>query len=147
MERVIIKKENGEVRIIDANINLIHSIKVDYTNPCIECKKGNTIDCPKVADGDNKSIEKYAFITDGYQINSSDGKLENLVVHKCSNYEKQETKPKAKTKEEIQKLKALKESLKMMYFDAYDIDEANRKQEYLMSRGLLVEYVPSAKRK
>lgn len=143
MERIIIKKENGEVRLVNANEELLHSIKVGYTNPCIECKKGNVIDCKKVADGEKKHIEKYDFITDGYQINDSNGQLENLVVYKCSNYEKQEAKPKPTTKEELQELKRLKESIKILYFNAEDIDEANRIQSDLTRRGQLVEYNPS----
>ena len=141
----IIKKENGEVRIIDADKELVRSIKVGYVNPCFTCKNGNTIDCPKVAD-ENKHIENYDFITDGYQINSIDGQLENLVVNKCSNYVLQEEKPKPTTKEEIVKLKKLKESLKILYFNAVDIEEANRTQNDLMMRGLLVRYNPSIKK-
>ena len=147
MEKIILKKENGEVRIVEANTELIHSIKVGYTNPCVECKKGNAIDCPKMADGMKKNIEKYDFITDGYQINSFDGELENLVVCNCSNYEEEEERPKAKTKEEILRLKKLKENIKIMYFNACDIDEADRIQSDLMRRGLLAEYNPSIKHK
>lgn len=146
MKSIVIKKENGESMIINANEEMIHSIKVGYTNPCIECKKGNPIDCPKIAARANKHIENYDFITDGYQINNSDGELENLVVYKCSNFEKQEAKPRPQTKEELQRLKQLKESLKILYFSAYDIEEADRKQAYLMKRGILTEYNPSAKR-
>ena len=142
MKSIVIKKENGIVTVINANEQLIKNIKVGYTNTCVECKKGNSKDCPKVAAINDKHIEKYDFITDGYQINDGEGNLENLVVYKCSNYEKQVIK-KPQTKEELQKLKRLKESIKILYFDASDIEEADRIQEDLTRRGQLFEYDPS----
>ena len=143
MENIVIKKENGVVRIINANKDLINKITKGYTNPCAECKKCNSNDCEKVADGNNKHIEKYDFITDGYQINGSDGELQNLVVRNCSNFEKQPTKPRPKTPEELLELKRLRESLKIAYFNAYDIEEADRTQYDLMMRGQLVKYNPN----
>ena len=136
MKSIIFKKENGEVRIINANEELLHFIKSEATNPCINCEKGYVTKCQKMAD-EHKNISKYDFITDGYQINREDGELENFVVCNCTNFENDHERVKPKTKEQLIDLNRLKESIKILYFGGVDIDEANQIQRDLVNRGFL----------
>ena len=144
MKSVVFKKENGEVRIINADEESVRKISSDYTNPCSECIKGYANKCPKMTYGHKKNIANYDFITDGYQVNNENGEFENLVVCKCENFEKD--KPRNKSLEELKKMKKLAESIKIFYFSAVDVEEANKIQNDLRNRGLLIDYNPSLKK-
>ena len=137
MEKIVFKKENGKVSIINADPALLYYIESTATNPCINCEKGYVSRCQKMADGTKKNISKYDFITDGYQVNSTDGDLLNLVVSKCDNFENDRERVKPKTKEQIAALNYLKESIKVLYFESENFDEANQIQRDLINRGQL----------
>ena len=98
MKSIVYKKENGEVRVINADLELIKSLNSDYNNPCFTCNNGYATKCPKMADRANKDIARYDFITDGYQVNNAEGELQNLVVCSCKNYEEDYPRVKATTK-------------------------------------------------
>ena len=138
MKPIIVKKENGEVTIV-ADEESTRSIITEIKNPCFECTNGYVTKCPKMADEVKKNISKYDFITDGYQIYNEDGEVDIFAISKCSNFVRQE-KNKPTTKEEIARLRYLKESIKILYFDAVDIDEADKTHHDLQKRGSLVSY-------
>ena len=136
MKNIVFKKENGEVRIINADDELLHFIRTEVTNPCINCERGYVTKCQKMAD-EHKNISNYDFITDGYQINKENGELESLVICNCTNFENDHKRLKAKTKEQLDELKRLRESIKILYFGGVDIEEANQIQSDLINRGFL----------
>lgn len=139
MNKIVVKKENGEIRIINADLELLHYLESTATNPCINCEKGYVNKCQKMADGSKKNIARYDFITDGYQINNEDGELLNLVVCECTNFEQDKERPKAKTKEQIAALNYLKESIKILYFGGVDINEADRIQDYQVRQNQIAD--------
>ena len=129
MRNIIIKKENGEVSIVDKNdVKKVNEIIKNSTNPCSECIYGYASKCPKICDNVKKNIGEYDYITDGYQKYDKNGELKNFLIQKCNNFEKQTINRKNKTKEELMELKRLKESIKILYFDGIDIREADRIQ-------------------
>ena len=139
MEKIVFKKENGKVSIINADSELLHYIESIATNPCVNCEKGYVTRCEKFKDADKKNIAKYDFITDGYQVNSENGDLLNLVVCKCTNFENDRERVKPKTKKQLEDLKRLKESIKILYFNGDSIEEANRIQQHLVNSGQIAD--------
>lgn len=136
MKKMFIK-ENGEIRVISIDSDNDNEIKKGIVSPCFNCEKAYATKCPKVADGLEKSILKYDFITDGCQVNDEKGHLESMVVLKCNNYEQDRKREKATTKEQIEALKRLKESIKILYFGGIDIDEADRIQDHQVKRHII----------
>ena len=137
MEKRIIIKANGEiVKLYNALENEIKELNRHATNPCGSCRNCYANKCLKVEDtADKKDIRKYDYITDGFQINDNEtGELDYLVVEKCAKYEHDLPRKKATTREEIENLKLLKESIKILFFDAGDLDEADNIQDRLFRR-------------
>lgn len=134
MKKKIIIKANGEIvqeNIINkGEINSVYGLNQYKSNICGECSNCSASKCIKVEDDSiDKDIRKYDFITDGFQINDrNEGTLDNLVVEKCNNFEKDLPRKKAQTMKEIVELNRLKESIKMLYYDAGDLDEADNIQ-------------------
>ncbi len=138
MERVMINKENGEIRKI-YDKELINILRMNTANPCNYCDCAYADKCQKIADYKEKDIQKYDFITDGYQINDEDGLLEEFTIINCQNFEKDHLRRKVKTKEELKALRELKNNLKIIYFDACDIKEADEIQRHLISSGFIYD--------
>ncbi len=137
MKRTILKKENGIVRIVDTNVEAVEQFIKETSNPCFECKYGYANKCPKISDEFKKNILEYDYITDGYQVYNENCDVESLVITNCTKFEKEPVRIKAKTKQEITELKALKESLKILYFGGIDIHEANTIQRDIKRRELM----------
>ena len=107
---------------------------------CFDCQNARACECEKIADENYKGINEYSFITDGYQIYDKNGNLKSFVVSKCNNYKEDEPRKRPTTKEELDQLRYLKESIKILYFNAENIAEANRIQTDLFNRRQLVDY-------
>ena len=137
MEKTILKKEDGKVRLV-TNLDL-KTIKEMPRINCSLCKNGYANKCPKVADIGNKDITKYNFITDGYQINDENGDWEDLIVTECSNYDRD-----SRTQDPVRR-EYLCDSLKILVFDGIDVKEATRTQRDLFNRGQLTAYNPRSK--
>ena len=138
MEKTILRKENGEVRIIESTPEVEKNL-IEIKNPCFGCRNGYVTKCPKMADEIKKPIGEYEYITDGYQVLDENGNTESLVIAKCSNFENDVVKPKAKTKEEIEKLKRKKESLLILYYGGENVQEALQTQADIERRERLRE--------
>ena len=91
--------------------------------------------CPKIQDSfKNKNIEKYPFIEEGWQSFDENGNLDRLVVTKCSNYIYEQQKSTVLSKD----VKQARDNLRMLYFDARTVEEANRNQASELIKGRLI---------
>jgi len=138
MEKTVYIKENGKIAIKMVSEEEIKEMSKECPSPCFVCDNGYCSKCGKIADEQFKTIDKYDYITDGFQVCSSNGEVEDLFIKKCNNYVKDHPRPKAKTREELENLKRLKESIRILYFNASDIDEAKRIHSDLIRRGQLI---------
>ena len=119
---------------------LMSKIDKDYNNIqdhlCwLNCENATVKKCPKIADRSKKRIDRYDFITDGYQIISENG-VDTFVVTKCTNY--LEEIPKKLTKEDIIRLKKVREDIYMNYFNAASTKEAKSIEKHLVKTGQIV---------
>lgn len=137
MKNVILKKENGVVIEMEKKPEVVTEIKTkEMPHLCWEhCDKGYASECKKIADAVKKEIGEYDFITDGYQIFDKQDNTEILIVTGCSNYKKEE--PKVLTSQDKERLRKLKEGIRMAYFEAGTIEEAHVIQYELEKRGQL----------
>ena len=137
MKDIILKKENGVIVEIAKTPEAVAEIKAkEVPHLCWEhCDKGYVCKCEKIADIEKKEIGEYSFITDGYQVYDEEGNTEILMVTGCSNYKVEEQK--VQTTEEKERLKKLKEGIRMAYFEAGSIEEAHIIQYELEKRGQL----------
>lgn len=111
---------------------LLHSIDIVYDatrkHLCWEnCKNCSPKICPKINDEVKQKIDKYDFITDGYQILNKDGKIDTFVVTNCKNYIYK--KERVLTPEEKRNAIKIKEGLEIMFFDATNLKEARKTEE------------------
>ncbi len=127
-------KKNGEVTLIYVTPEMLKSMKESCAGVCGRCDNGYASKCLKVADETIRPIEMYDFITDGFQTMDSEGKADEIFIAKCNNYKEDRPRKKATSTEQLQELRRLKESLKIAYFDAMDIDEADQTQFDLRRR-------------
>lgn len=134
MEKTVYMKNNGEVNEVNVTEQELKEMKFGCFSPCSTCDNGYASKCPKMADRQFKPIEMYDFISDGFEVLDDDGLIDELYITKCNNYVKDRPRKVARTKEEIDELRRLKESIKMLYFDAMDIDEANQTEMDLINR-------------
>ena len=141
MKKIILEKENGIVTK-KTYINEIEkkSKKQNNKHLCWEsCEKayasldefGNPI-CHKVYDRRKKKIDKYDFITDGYQIITEYGEVTSFLVYGCKKHQSAPC-PKKLSLKETERLKNLKEEFRMAYYgvgsleESYEIEKNNRK--------------------
>ncbi len=125
MNNVVLTKVDGVVSVELAdkeNTQIFHDDTVKHL--CWEnCEFAYADKCPKVANKNKKTIDKYPFVTDGMQLLDDENKVDRFIVTGCNKYKK--TVPIERTREELAYLKKVKEGLKMAYFDAGSIEEAN----------------------
>ena len=138
--KLILKKENGETTILEYTEELENKLNEEFSelsenkggnagHLCYDCTKGYAGECPKITDRRKKSISKYDYVTDGYQIINENNEVEKFVVAKCKEYVYAgKTPPKSSAER-----KRLMDSLSMHYFNASSPEEARRIQRELMS--------------
>lgn len=102
---------------------------------CFNCQNANPNCCAKVKNRIKLKIEDYPFIKKGYQEINEKGEINRFVVSQCDNYE--EDKKRNTSIERTKKLKDLKKSLKILYFDGESYEESNKIQYDLFIRGNL----------
>ena len=136
MNYSILKKENGEVRLINIDYEELEKIKSLHVNPCATCDNAYTTKCEKIGDTSKKSIRDYDYITDGYQINKN-GEVDNLIIFNCQNYVEDKPRKSNRCADEIKRLNELKASIKILYFDAGSIEEADEIQYNSVMNGTL----------
>lgn len=101
------------------------------------CKHACALECQKVGDERKKSIDKYDFITDGYQTIKANGKLDKFIVTGCKNYE---ASPEKKlTAEDKARINAAKRAIRTLYFGTNSNDEALIKQYMQQVRGTITK--------
>lgn len=115
-------------------------IDIIYTknqkNLCFNCQNATATLCPKVKDRIKSRIDSYDFITEGIQEIKENGEMKTFIVSKCDNYKQDEVR--STPTERLEKLKKLKESIKILYFGGEDIEEANQLQYQEYKHGNLI---------
>ena len=135
MKNVMFIKENGVVTKVAYNEETINKARENNSGKCFECKYAYASECPKVQDRGIKKISKYDFIEDCIYSFNEKGE-QDLYISKCNKFEKDEQRKRATTREEIERLKYLKESIKILFYDCENIEEANRKQREIAIRNM-----------
>lgn len=139
MKNIIIKIDNGEVSYkktesASADRKFVESVSQNK-HLCGDCDNCSPAKCLKIFDEVKRVINDYEFVTHGYQIYDKNGIMEKLYISKCKDFIPSKVRRGAKTGEELRKLKRMKDNLKIMYFDAENIEEANQTQYDLLNRG------------
>lgn len=116
-------------------ISVIREVFIDRAEHlCFSCRFASTDKCDKIFDpwDRKKNINEYDFIIDGYQTYIDD-KMEKFTVTKCANFKPDEPNKR------ISGIKAtqIRKNLKMFYFDAETIEEANDIEKQLVKKGQL----------
>ena len=143
MKNSILKKENGVVEAIMADASVIESkefgqeLRDTVPHLCFNCENCSPLTCKKIKDEVKSTIDGYDFIGNGLQVYDHRGDLLYFYVSTCDNFIKDQERKKKTNKEEIKALNRIKESIKIAYFDATDIDDADNKHLYQLERGLL----------
>ena len=135
MKNVMFIKENGVISKVRYNEEAIKEIRENNSGKCFTCKHAYASECPKVQDRGIKRISKYDFIEDCVYSFNEKGE-QDLFVIKCNEFIKDEPRKRTTTKEEIMRLKHLKESIKILFYDGEDIEEANRIQNDIANRNM-----------
>lgn len=135
------KTNNNNNGIYELSQNIFADlIDIIYTkiqkHLCFNCQNASSSLCPKVKDRIKSRIDSYDFITEGCQEIKANGEIKNFIVTKCDNYKKDESR--SIPAEKLERLKNLKESIKILYFDGEDINEANRLQYQEYKNGNLL---------
>lgn len=136
-----IQKNNINNGIYELSQNIFADlIDIIYTknqkNLCFNCQNATATLCPKVKDRIKSRIDSYDFITEGIQEIKENGEMKTFIVSKCDNYKQDEVR--STPTERLEKLKKLKESIKILYFGGEDIEEANRLQYQEYKHGNLI---------
>ncbi|MBQ6497629.1 MAG: hypothetical protein IJI58_02815 [Bacilli bacterium] len=133
---ILIKKE-GRVVLKHIEPSIIKASEDEKLHLCAKnCEKFGVFTCPKIGDRHKKTIDKYDFITDGYQIYDDKKQLEEFKITGCTSYKK--SKPTELTPEEKDRIKATRKIIMSTYFGTGTVEEA-RVQQYLgMIRGNLI---------
>lgn len=126
MKERILVKENGNTKEITFSKREVERIKSDRTHLCRSCTYCTPLDCKKVKDTKKQTIDKYNFIIDGKEYINELGEVENLVVNECDNY--QNYLP--RNKKSIVEANKSKRLLKLIFYNAQDIQDANNTQQY-----------------
>ena len=103
---------------------------------CFSCQNATATLCPKIKDRIKSRIDSYDIITEGIQEIKENGEMKKFIVSKCDNYKKDEVR--STPTERLEKLKKLKESIKILYFGGEDIEEANQLQYQEYKHGNLI---------
>ncbi len=133
MITTILKKENGIVNVIENPSQTVVDTEKSYCHLCWDCD--NYDQCQKIIDYKKKSIENYPFIENGSQMIDSKGELQTFIVSKCNNYDRNLYPSKSSI--DTKTIRAIREELRLAYFDVDTKEEADQKQYYLMEKGLL----------
>ena len=137
MENTMLKKENGVITSTQINNEEKERIQnADVKHLCWEgCANAYVSKCQKIADIIKMELNKYEFITDGYEIINDKGQVETLIVTKCNNYvDEKEARKKLPAANKIK----LRNALMMAYFGETSIDDAYALQQELIARGDLI---------
>ena len=100
------------------------------------CKYAFANKCPKVTDRYKKSIDKYDFITEGFQVFKNDGYMDRFRVTGCNKYKKDMSNAHP-TRKQQRKMHELANSLRTAYFDETDLNAAYIRQYLEEQRGTL----------
>lgn len=130
MKKRIIKKVNGVVEEISFDLDDMDNTAYKDEHLCWNhCENAIAGKCDKITDRRKKRIDKYDFITDGKQVVGPNNELIEFTVTGCKNYKEEQVKK--LTVEESAKLKKLKESLLIGFYDAMDLAEARKIRDEL----------------
>ena len=147
MANKVAVKTNGEVTTKKVTKQLKEDLKTkNFNHLCgkdCACAYANV--CPKIAHLPKKDISEYEFISDGMQVYDSEGYMSDFIVSGCSNYKYKD--PFENKKMDLRDLKRIRESLKIYYFDAESIEEAEKIEYELAKRGALEKGYPVDKEK
>ena len=146
MKNTIITKENGNVTYQEVEHKYAEKkafeqeLRENLVHLCTSCDNCRSSLCEKIADEAKKEIGDYPFIDEGLQVFDKDNEIDLFYVTKCNNYKKDHERVKQTSADQLRELRRLKESIKMAYFDAETIEEADETQRDLFRRGQLIKY-------
>ena len=143
MKNVFIRKVDGKIEIQNIENGIIRGSEYDKElcsakHLCNKCDNCYADECLKVFDEEKRTLGEYDFIKSGIQIYDENDKIRSFYVTKCINFKKDAERKKFTTQEELENLKRLKESIKILYFDAESIEEADQTHLDLLKRKQLV---------
>lgn len=134
MGKYVLIKKDGQTTKMDITPDFEAKIKEKRGHKCWEnCENATVLCCQKIADDVKSPIDKYDFITDGYQIFDEDGKMLCLHIDECENYKK--AKPVKLSAEEQRRIKLIREDLRKAFFGTDDLKEAYTTQFAQMRDG------------
>ena len=136
VEKILIRKENDEVSVSQITERADLGVQAGVTHLCWDCANGCPANCNKVKDIKKKNIEAYPFITSGYQVFNTNGNMDRMIVTECKDY--QYIKAEQKTPQEQAKISDARKKLRLLYFGAQTLSQANRIQNDLLDRGQLI---------
>lgn len=135
MKKIVLQKENGEVREVDYS-ELFENATCDTHLCWKECVNATPLRCEKIYDEKKQRIDQYDFITDGFQVLvGKKNKIDRFHVSGCNNYEQAEKKEKLPANE-LKRINNIKRDIAMLYYDAGTIEEADAIQKFQIERGL-----------
>ena len=129
MENIVLKKKSGQIEVMNLTSSIVKELSNDDSlhlcwGNCREtfCKHACSSECEKIAHRRKRPIDEYEDITDGFQVLDKNRRVIKFVVTGCRKYEP--AGEKKLTLEEKEHIKDTKKSLRTLYFEASDIDEA-----------------------
>lgn len=143
MKNALIRKVDGKIEIQNIQDGIISGNEQDSKlqsakHLCSKCDNCYADKCLKVFDEEKRILDEYDFIESGVQVYDENGNMHLFYVTKCNNFIKDAERKKFTTQEELENLKRLKESIKILYFDAESIEEADQTHLDLLRRRQLV---------
>ena len=125
MEKRIIKKVNGVVEEMSFDLDEMDNSAYKNEHLCWNhCENAIAGKCDKITDRRKKKIDRYDFITDGKQVVGPNNELIEFTVSGCKNYKEEPVKKMSVA--EASRLRKLKESLLIGFYDAIDLAEARK---------------------
>ena len=131
-EMGVLKKIQGDCVLVRELVPIETAIVPDEVRHlCNSCNNACPNNCDKVLDLPKQTIDNYSFISEGYQILNDDGSVDRFIVIGCKNYE---LNPVREINDSQRKAR---NNVKMIYFGANSIEEANLIQRELFDLGLI----------
>lgn len=127
-------KENGVYELCKKYAHDVISVAFDETQKhlCFDCQNAHPYQCEKITQRFYDTINRYDYITDGYQIIDNKDRIQIFVVTKCKNFKMDE--PKKLTSSDLARIRKLKDSMFLSYYDAETVKEAEDAKESIERR-------------
>ena len=110
---------NFSKKVLNDSLDIVLD-RVNHDHLCwMNCINASPNNCLKFVSQRKMEIDKYDFITDGYQLLDEKGLVEKFVVTGCKNYKRNKNEY-----TDPNEARRLKESIRTAYFNAIDLEES-----------------------